>query len=404
MGAQTEWPDLSEVRQPLRKISRSEKQRLRKWLKENDPKSLSPATRIRLSLAAGLPIDQSIVDEKVLTEALDHQDIAINLRKFARESRVVALGAAINALDTKLQPATGRVALNALLRLTMSSEEGTGRAARTSLPLKLEPDTGTAILKLGVRIGAMLLGSGKAQASVKHRRQLASSLIDLAFFTCSKCEQAQVAAVALELILQIQKGAGWEAIETLDEITADRRIYVVQLPSKLITELLKRSCLADANLLALRSNMVDEARDQLRSAVLRIVTDVPDLPLPSRNWSEHFLGAHDAAQRTPRISADSDANVERISTLLLAAWESREEGPKARHLFELFSSVCKSSFHLMLVGEANELVSFDPVIHEFFRGAGVPGQQVRTVRPRVQYSIPPVVRVIVRALVSPVEA
>jgi|SRR5208337_1730683 len=152
MGARTEWSDLSELLQrPLREISRPEKQRLRKWLKENDLKSLSPGTRIRLSLGAGLPIDHSIVNEQVLTEALGHRDIARNLRKFARESRVLGLVAAINALDAKLQPDTGRVTLSALLRLTMSSEEGARRAARPSLPLKIELDTAIAILKLGER-------------------------------------------------------------------------------------------------------------------------------------------------------------------------------------------------------------------------------------------------------------
>lgn len=395
----SEWSELAQERVPLRKILGPDKVRLRKWLRETDPDILSPIGRVRLYVAAGLPLDSILIDQPLLGEAFSAEDIARNLKSFTRDNRVLAMSEAINVLRKKVEPQSSRLILNTLLRLLMS-DDARKRPKKLFPFIQLESETAAAVLKLGVSLAIFLLRPDAGEIRSRNKNLTTSSLIDLAFFTCTKCERTEVAAAAIELLSEVQKYSGWELIETLDEISMVRKSYILALPSRLVVDVLKRSCIGDAELLAIRSNVTDESRDIFRAAVLKLISAEPGLPQLSRNWAEHFLGNGTTNVHRPNVSVESDINLERFAVLLISSWESRNEGPKSKYSFELFNSISKNSYHLTLESKEGEIVPFDPVLHELFTGNAQPGQEVVIVRPRVQYSVPPVTRVIVRALVN----
>jgi hypothetical protein len=405
MEIQPEWIDLvGDLRAPLRKISREEKQRLRSFIRKTNMQALRPAWHLRLSLAAGMVPISAAIDGSVLLEALSPQDIARNLEKLQIEQRIVGASAALIALETKVDSHTSGVILASLLRLAHHRKQKTAKDFKTSSPPRIEPETATAMLRIALKVMSLLARNPSktpGQKREKRRAPAFSSYIDLAFLIAARCEHPRVAGVAIELLHEIEKGAGWAYVEQLSDVTAGRRLHLVQLPAALIGDVLRRGCLADADYLATRVRLVDDTREQFHAAVVRLLNDqTAQIALTSRIWAETFLVPDKASRRTPPgIAADSEANVDRLAMLLLACWESRNEGSRSMHLFELFGSVCRTAFHLSLAGEVQVTLPFDPAVHEVYKGTVEPGQDVTVIRPWVQWSEGPVVRVIVRALV-----
>src|SRR5258707_10899222 len=100
------------------------------------------------------------------------------------------------------------------------------------------------------------------------------------------------------------------------------------------------------------------------------------------------------------IDTDADVNLERMATLLLSAWDAKEEGEKSQHLYKTFSGICRTAFNLVLEGEPGQSASFDPSLHEASGKQVLTGETVTLIRPWVQWVKGSSVRVIVRALVK----
>ena len=89
-----------------------------------------------------------------------------------------------------------------------------------------------------------------------------------------------------------------------------------------------------------------------------------------------------------------------MATLLLSAWDAKEEGERSQHLYKTFSGICRTGFNLVLEGEPGQSASFDPSLHEASEKQIMTGESVTLLRPWVQWVKGSAVRVIVRALVK----
>jgi hypothetical protein len=149
--------------------------------------------------------------------------------------------------------------------------------------------------------------------------------------------------------------------------------------------------------------LIKETEEGLRAAVAETLKSKGvQLPIAAREWAETFLGYEHASETAgTAVETGSDVNLERMGTLLLASWEARDDGPNSTYLFELFSGICKAAFRLSLEGNAGSVAFFDPSIHEASRTSVSAGKKVRLMRPWVQWGDAEVVRIIIRALVSP---
>jgi hypothetical protein len=259
-------------------------------------------------------------------------------------------------------------------------------------------------MRLAIKLAAILLREGTSgqRQRTKGRSDRASLLIDVAFLTTIKCDHPKVSALAVELLAEIERGVGWVGLEKLSSVTSGRRARLVELPCSQISDVLANACLADADFLASRTRLLQESDDAFRKAVTQVLAEKGvHVPEASRIWARRFLGLKDPL--AGELPVNADVNLERLSTLLLGAWEAKDDGHKAHHLFDLFSSMSRTAFHLSLTQQERNVVPFDPAVHEISNGSALPGQMVTVQRPGVQWNEGVIVRVIIKTLVRTVE-
>jgi hypothetical protein len=255
-------------------------------------------------------------------------------------------------------------------------------------------------MRLAIRLASVLLREATSgqRPRAKRRSDKVSLLIDAAFLTSIKSDHPRVSGLAVELLAEIEKGIGWAGLEKLSPLVANRRARLAELPSSQISDVLTGSCLADADFLASRTRLLQEVDEAFRRAVTQVLAEKGiQLPLASRTWAERFLGLKEPPPL--ELTLSGDVNLERLSTLLLGAWEAKDDGRKAHHHFDLFSSISRTAFHLSLTPHESNVVPFDPAVHEISNGTALPGQLVTILRPGVQWNEGAVVRIIVKTLV-----
>jgi len=273
--------------------------------------------------------------------------------------------------------------------------------------MRLDSATAHALIEAGSRIAltASAGSEGKAgkKATGKRKTPLWDLLLDLAFQSLSRCECAAVCAAAIELTSILHRNLGTSAIDSELQKGEPRWSYIISMPGRLVPDILTLGCLADAELLNSRTALLPQARRLFEKAINEALTrEGLDLPLASRLWAEKILGYTSPAEvGTVPVDTEADVNLERMGALLLASWDAKDEGPKALHLFDVFSGICRTAFRLTLVGEPGEITKFDPARHQSTGGATLLGKPARLLRPSVQWKDGPAVRIIVRALVAP---
>ncbi|MDP2899071.1 MAG: hypothetical protein Q8Q12_21245 [bacterium] len=181
--------------------------------------------------------------------------------------------------------------------------------------------------------------------------------------------------------------------------------HLASSPARLITGVLEQGCLHDAEFLASCAMAVEESRASLEAALREgLAAKGATLPLGSRLWAESLLGHRVPAEIQGRnLEATSDVNLDRMATMLLAAWDAKDEGRKSQHVFQILSGICRTGFKLSLAGEPGETSPFNPATHQSIEPSIRSGVIVRIARPRVQWSDGLATRIIIRSLVAPLE-
>jgi len=398
---------VGELGQPLPKLSLSERRQAKAVLEASDLESVDAGWVIRLSLAAGLSLSDRRFDAAQIVLALPAIDIIHSLDRLSSHERTINAEVPLEAIGLTLRRENAARALHSLLRLAQGPDLKSSVITRA----QFRPKTALALLKTASRIAPFIVPDttvGLSRSRFERRRMAIKSLLDLVYFTAIKCETSEVCAAALELMISLSRRVGWVDFDRATEMSAAHWSYLSHLPAKLVPSLLSRNRIAEVETLASRAALFEGSREAFEEALREALTETTsNISMASREWVEGFLGL----KRPPKppeiqnksIDSASGVNLDRMATLLLAAWEAREEGAGSRHLFQLFSGICKTAFRLSLAGNPGDTTQFDPAIHEASGGTILDGGMVRLLRPWVQWGDPPVTRVIVRALVSPAD-
>ncbi|MGB9237028.1 MAG: hypothetical protein WCC04_21680 [Terriglobales bacterium] len=400
---------VGELGQTIPRLSLAERRHVRAVLKASDLERLDAGWIIRLSLAAGLPLSHRRLDPVQICQALPARDIGRFLDRLSSQELAIDAEVPLEAITRTLNRADAPQTFHSLLRLAHSGVHPGFKGSLTTRT-RFRPQTALALLKTATRIAAFVVPDTTALSKQQflRRRTTIKLFVDLAYLTAQKCETPDVSAAILELMIGLSRRVGWIEFERAIETNAERWSYLYLLPAELVPALLSRKRIAEIETLASRAALFEGSREAFEKALWNALTQKPPtIPMASREWVEGFLGLRKPPKlpdlHSKSIDTASDVNLERMATLLLAAWEARDEGAGARHLFQLFSGICKTAFRLSLAGDPGDTAEFDPAVHEASGGNVMTGGRVRLLRPWVQWGEPPVTRVIVRALVSPVE-
>ncbi len=114
-----------------------------------------------------------------------------------------------------------------------------------------------------------------------------------------------------------------------------------------------------------------------------------------------LLGMSDPVTQALPIAIDQADSVQttQLATVLLRAWDAKEEGPNAKEVFEQLSSVLDLFFEIRLRGTVGETEKYNPRIHEMGFGER-PTQRIKVVRPWVEFSDQGVATVVIKAIVQ----
>jgi hypothetical protein len=387
---------VGELGQPLPRLRRQQKQDLKRSVgkgMENEP---DRRWRLRVAVISGSPISPEISGVEI-RETLQPVDIVRHLDRFARHERLVDVTDVVSELPIPSGSKDQRRMLTGLANFLQAAPKKRGSQNVKTL---LKPETAKSIITLGWRAALPLLADNSPlMHRPRQRKNLVKQVVDLLYLATTKAEVPETAAVGIEVLRQLEKRVGTTELEQVDAHGPQRVSYLLALPAQLIERALLGGCLSDAEALASRSRHLKDALSQLQSAV-RSALSRPELPMASRHWAEAFLELH--STEPANVDTADDVNVERMATLLLAAWEARSEGSRSSHYFELFSSLCANAFKLRLGGNIGAIAEFDPALHQAVsRDKDLNRQsRVRIVRPWVQWGEEPIFRIIVPALVE----
>jgi hypothetical protein len=394
--------------EPLPKLGKDQRAKLQSVIEGPEAEHLEPEQRVRAWIAAKSASHIAAVDPALISRAVPLSELTRNLQALCDFGKVLRAEPLLRAMTLQVNPANARMVLLSLHRLLTNLASVKRKDAQGFAGLvRLEPATAMALLDSANWIAPFALDETKRTESRKKRakkpqRTGVDLLLDVVFQTVARCECAAVCARALDVVSSVQRKLGASRVDDELDRGEPRWTELMTLPSRLIPRILVKGCLADADLLASRTAVLPRARKLFEDAV-RSCLGQPglELALESRQWAERFLGYTSPSEiRNAPIDAGRDVNLERMGALLLAAWDARDEGPKARQLFDVFSGICRTAFGLSLVGQPGQATSFDEARHMPAEGSVMRGNAVRVLRPGVQWSEGLVVRVIVRALVA----
>lgn len=390
--------------EPLRKLRKAEKQQLRGFLRTDNARDLEDTWKLRLSLAAGLKWSLRGIDLEKVKNALTTSDLIRFIDKLCDQDEVINGKAALQWLGQGLNPVSAGPALSALLRLCRGKAGKKTRSARSVV--RLDAQTATQVLHATLRAATIIFRSDLIEPQSKRQRVRGNRLketLEIISAVVRQCETAQVSGTTLEIVSLLRKGVPTGEAEKLFENEESGFARAVALPAKLIREILSKGCLEDADFLLSRVKLIEQAEFQFNQAIEDALKDTNTrMPPLARQWAETTLGYKKPPSLSEsRIDPESDVSLERMATLLLAAWDAKNEGEKAQHLFALFSGICKTAFRMNLAGEVGSTLMFDPALHESGGNSIVPGEKVRLLRPWVEWQEGSVRRVLVRGLVAP---
>jgi len=395
LQAQTDWRALvGRFGEPIPKLKRDEKARLKTLLKEPESQSLERGWLLRIALAAAVPVSVRGYKPEEIREALGVWGAMHYITKLTTADLEIAASEVLQALDTSASFQRPRDTLAALGKLIKPREKAKRNSSRLNL------DTALLVLRLAKKLSRPILDAEQLHGREVFRKNFAH-LVDIAFRATKSCERPETAVAAFEFAAEVQSRLGVHNVESALPHRFSKFEYLSSLPAQVIPATLIKGCITDANLLSSRIGLIEDVRENFRRAIESVLSEKGvTLPLASRQWAETFLeGSTKAEMPRAAIDTDADVNLERMATLLLASWDAREEGEKSHHLYKTFSGICRTGFNLVLAGEPGQSLSFDPSLHEASAKQVLPGETVTLVRPWVQWVKGSAVRVIVRALV-----
>jgi hypothetical protein len=390
--------------EPLPKLQKAEKQQMRSFLRTDKARGLEDSWKLRLSLAAGLTWSLRGIDLGRVKNALTTADLIRFIDKLCEQDEFIDGKAGLDWLGQGLNPVNAGPALAALLRLSRGKTARKARSARSVA--RLSTQTAIQVLRVTLRAATTIFRSDPIEPRRKRnpvRRNRLKQTLEIVSVVVNQYETAQVSGTALEIMSLLGKSLSSSEQEKSFETEEAAFSRVVALPAKLIREILSRGCLEDADFLSSRVKLIEQAELQFIRAIEDALKDTETRLSPmARQWAEATLGYKPPPSLSEsRIDSESDVSLERMATLLLAAWDAKDDGAKAQQLFVLFAGICKTAFRMNLSGEVGSSLVFEAVFHESGEKSILRGERVRLLRPWVEWQEGGVRRVIVRGLVAP---
>ena len=335
---------------PLRKLSRIERLEIKKIV-QDAPSDIDPVLALRMALSSGSSIRSEWLQARQIQLALETDDILRNIDRLILVRKFVGASQLIEVLSKRAERTPGKV-LRALSKLTLPK---TGARTAIERP-KLDRDTVLKTIKLSSTL-VPLLPSGQPG---KVKKPMSQTLLEIVCSAIESCPVVDVAISGLEFLRSLEKHIGWVEIEK--EPMGEMRKSVLGLPALIIPELLERGALTEATLLSERVSLLEPAERLFKLAVADALAAGSQLPLSSKNWALRLLQPE--VEQEPSILTPTDVAYERLSLVLINAWEAREEGKNAAHAFDTSQQVFRNGFNICLGGEVGSSVAFDPDLHE----------------------------------------
>lgn len=116
-----------------------------------------------------------------------------------------------------------------------------------------------------------------------------------------------------------------------------------------------------------------------------------------QGWISDLSGSSARSARPIQMNPSLAPEIQVAAGLLMLLWDNKNQSDVIHEAFRQFSSLCEKHFYLVIEDQQNQLVNFDPRLHE---SADAVTGQVRVTRPRVSYVNPPHSRVVIKALVG----
>ena len=381
--------------EPIPKLKRDEKLHLKALLKDPESRNFERGWLLRISLAAAVPVSVRGYKPEEIREALGVRGAMHFITKLTTMDHEVAASEVLQALDTAAIFQQPRDTLVALGKLAKSRDKMKGSNTRLNLETSLH------VLRIARKLSRPILDTEQVNGREAFRKSL-TALIDLVFRTTKSCENPETALAAFEFAAEVRGRLGVHKVQDALPHQFTKFEYLSSLPVQLIPAILTKGCMTDADLVSSRIGLIEDERENFIRKVQSLISEKGvTLPLASRQWAETFMGSPARTEmRHVAIDTDADVNLERMGTLLLSAWDAKEEGERSQHLYKTFSGICRTGFNLVLEGDPGQSASFDPSLHEASGKQIMTGESVTLVRPWVQWVRGSVVRVIVRALVK----
>jgi hypothetical protein len=381
--------------EPIPKLTREEKARLKALLKESESQGFERGWLIRISLAAGIPVAVRRYKPVDIRDAVGVWGAMPYITKLCTVDHEVAAPEVLEALDTSAifqQPVEFILAIGRLVR---SRDKIRGGVARLNF------ETSLRVLRIARKLSRPILDTETPCERETFRKNF-GLFVDLVFRVTRSCENCETAVAAFEFAAEVQGRLGIHKIQNVLSHQFAKFEYLSSLPSQLVTGVLTKGCITDADFLSSRIALIEDERENFTRKVRSLISEKgATLPLASRLWAEAFLRGTVMSEMGPvSVDVDAEVNLERMATLLLSSWDAREEGEKSRQLYDTFRGICRTGFNLVLEGEPGQLASFDPNLHEVSGRHVLAGEPVTLLRPWVQWVKGSSIRIIVRALAS----
>lgn len=365
---------------PIKRLKgRAAREEVRKLLKESGQ---GPELQLRGYLSAGRAPAPELLDETLIAAALDANDCAAFLPQLSREQIVIDAEEALKAilrLTNRKQPTNPR-------KLASGVARAATKWTRENKSVEISHSTLISFLEV-TRLLCMNMGNIASRARKSRKPSPLTTIVKAGTFWSARSAHA-ASTIAAVKTLKIAEEKVPQVMENLEHDAEFSRSFEILRQQSLhaLSESAERGNASQfrqlaSSLLAFavfkkdateKLKQLHEERGRFQESVQTELAELAGVPKPDVSLTTEIkTSVSDAVQTTQLASA------------LLSAWMAREEGPKAKELFEELRSILQNFFGLKLRGNVGETGKYNPRLHEFAYGESK-GEQVSLVRPWVE--------------------
>jgi hypothetical protein len=385
--------------EPVRRIKETGERQKAEELAKDDKQN--PAVRLRAYLSIGKTPPRELATEENILAALDLEDRVTFLPKLASQVRLIKAEVPLHALLTGLRDAGSR----SVGRLTKALYRTTQKW-QAQIPTADLNDT-SALYFLQI---LELMSKSRAPSSTKRSPKKASTknpYIEL-LRTGTKWVALSANPALLLPLLKVLTSAERSQGTKIEELAVNNAEFAKDLADLMkrtldrCEELVQKGMIPEFHELTEALSAFPAISGEFKARMSKLYSQKSRFPASVQDALRAVVGDQVEAPTGPRIQVDEEDSVQtmQLASALIAAWTAKDEGTKSKDAYEELKAVAANFFGLELHGNANEVETYNPRIHEFVPGTK-PSARVRLLGPWVDFSRGVISKVILKAPVEP---